>query len=157
VTNEKGERQEYRLKPAVGLRMAGVGCLWLAGAVALEALARTGGLFDSVPFDVVRWACLVVFALVTACGAVIALTPRPWLVLDADGFRNRLARPGQVRAAGWKEVVDVRSGPSGTLILALSGDRTSTVPTTLLTASTQEISSAVSARLNDAHGYRTAR
>lgn len=157
VTNVNGQRQEYRLKPAVGLRMAGVGCLWLAGAVALEALARAGGAFDSLPFDVLRWTCFVVFVLVTLCGAVIALARRPWLVLDAEGFRNRLARPGQVRAAAWKEVTDVRRGPGGTLVLALSGDRMSSVPTSLLSTGAQEISAAVSARLNDAHGYRAAR
>ncbi|GAB3404693.1 hypothetical protein [Flindersiella endophytica] len=142
----------FRLRPAVGLRMIGIGCLWLAAAVLLEALRSIDAL-DSPVLLVLRWICVAVFAVIAVAGA-IALLGRPRLVLSATGFRNRTARPGQLRHAAWTDVADVRHGPQGTLLISLSDGRTSRVLVALLDAPAGRIEAAIQDRLNQAHGYR---
>jgi hypothetical protein len=142
----------FRLRPAVGLRMIGIGCLWLAAAVVLEAL-RSIDVLDSPVLVVLRWICVAVFALIAIAGAV-AIFGRSRLVLDATGFRNRTARPGQVRQAAWTDVADVRQGSRGTLLISLSDGRSSPVLVTLLDAPATRIEAAIRDRLNQAHGYR---
>lgn len=144
--------EAFRLRPAVGLRMIGIGCLWLAAAVLLEALRSIDAL-DSVVLVVLRWICVAVFALIAVAGAV-AILGRPRLVLTATGFRNRTARPGQLREAGWTDVADVRQGAQGTLLISLSDGRTSPVLVALLDAPAGRIEAAIQERLNRAHGYR---
>lgn len=142
----------YRLRPAVGLRMIGIGFLWLAAAVVLEALRSIDAL-DSQVTVALRWFCVTVFAVIAVAGTFAIFGP-PRLVLDATGFRNRTVRPGRLRAADWTAVADVRQGPSGTLLIALADGRTSPVLTTLLDAPAGEIEAAIRERLNEAHGYR---
>lgn len=144
--------EKFRLRPALGLRMVGIGCLWLAAAVVLEALRSIDAL-DSLVLVVLRWICVGVFALIAIAG-VIAMFGRTRLVLDADGFHNRTARPGQVREGAWTDVTDVRQGPRGTLLISLSDGRVSPVLVTLLDAPATRVEAAIRRRLNQAHGYR---
>lgn len=159
MSEERTAVEAYRLRPAIGLRIVGIGCLWLAGAVGLEAVLRTfDGLAGSAAGDVLgvlRWICLAVFVVGAGFGLVLGLGRRYRLVLDADGFRNHTARRGQVRAAHWTEVTDVRRAAGGSLLIALSGGRFSQVSTALLDGRPADIETAIRTRLDTAHGYQS--
>lgn len=148
----------YRLRPAVGLRMVGVGFLWLAAFVVLEILRATTDLFDGPGFGVLRWVFAAVFILVAGAGAFLIFDPRPALQLDDDGFTNRTSlRRGTVRQAKWNEVADVqRSDTQGgpTLQIHLADGRRSPIVANLLAGSVSDLEQQVRQHLNDAHGYR---
>lgn len=150
--------QTYRLRPAIGIRVVGIGCLWLAGAVGLEAVLRTfdglDGTVAGAVLGVLRWICVAAFVVGLVFGLVTVLGVRARLVLDADGFRNHTARRGQVRTAKWTDVRDVRRVPEG-LLIALSDGRVSRVGTGLLDSTPADIEDAVRLRLDAAHGYQS--
>ncbi len=149
----------YRLRPAVGLRMVGVGFVWLAAFVVLEVLRATTDWLDGGVFGVLRWVFAVVFVLIAGAGAVMILDPRPGLRLDANGFSNRtnFFRRNHARQGGWKEVADVvrTDGAGGpTLMIQLNDGRRSPVYANLLSARLGDIEQEIRTHLNDAHGYR---
>jgi hypothetical protein len=88
-------------------------------------------------------------------GLVFVLGRRRRLVLDVDGFQNHTARRGQVRAARWTEVSDVRRAAGGSLLIALTDGRVSQVGTALLDGRPADIETAIRLRLDAAHGYQT--
>lgn len=148
----------YRLRPALGLRMIGVGFVWLAAFVVLEVLRASTDWVDGVGFGVLRWVFAVVFVLIAGAGAVVILDPRPGLLLDDDGFRNRTSlRRSSVRRASWGEVKDVvrADGAGGpTVVIQLNDGRRSTVVGNVLNAEPGDIEQQIRTHLNDAHGYR---
>lgn len=149
----------YRLRPAVGLRMVGVGFVWLAAFVLLEVLRATTDWLDGGIFGVLRIVFAIVFVVVAGAGAVMILDPRPGLRLDAEGFTNRtnFLRGNSPRKGAWKEVTDVvRSDGAGgpTLVIQLNDGRRSPVFAKMLAARLEDIEQEIRTHLNDAHGYR---
>jgi hypothetical protein len=148
----------YRLRPALGLRMIGVGFVWLAAFVVLEVLRASTDWVGGAGFGVLRWVFAVGFVLIAGAGAVLILDPRPGLLLDENGFRNRTSlRRSSVRQARWDEVKDVvrtDGGGGPTVVIQLNDGRRSTVVGNVLNAPLGEIEQRIRTQLNDAHGYR---
>lgn len=148
----------YRIRPAVGIRLIGAGCLWLCLPVALEVLRRTVPATDVAAVGVLRWLGLAVFVLITLTGAWILLDPRRGLRLTEDGFadRTRLRAPGR-SSARWLEVTGVaavHTGQGPALGVELRDGTKRVVPGGLLDTDLGTIAADMQRRLDHAHGYR---
>jgi hypothetical protein len=147
----------YRLRPALGIRMLGMACVWLALAVVLEVLRRGVSALDVPVVVVFEWIFLAVFVIAAGWG-LWTLLGRSGLVLSGDGFRNRTnwARES-VRSARWTDVADVRraDGDAGTVfVVALADGRRSLVVSRLLDVPVTTLEEQLQGHLNTAHGYR---
>lgn len=148
----------YRIRPAVGIRLIGAGCVWLCLPVMLEVLRRTVPATDIAAVGVLRWLGVAVFALITLTGTWILLDPRRGLRLTVDGFsdRTRLRAPGR-SSARWLEVSGVEGvhtdqGPA--LGIELRDGTTRIVPGSLLDTDLGTVAADMQQRLDHAHGYR---
>jgi hypothetical protein len=95
-----------------------------------------------------------------ALGALVAAVPPLVVRLDADGYRiGRLGGSG-VRSGSWTDVDDVHTHADGTsraggaMLITLTSGGTSRVPLVLVLRRAESLQGEVSARLNQAHGYR---
>ncbi len=139
----------YRLDPAVVLRAAGpvfvvVGVCWV-----LLALAGGGTALRAL-------VALLTLALLVAAVVALIRPPRV-LTLSADGFRVSMVRGVGAASADWSEVdsVDIRvARGSPSIVVALTGGRSSVVPLSLLGRRGLEALREIHDRLNQAHGYR---
>lgn len=148
----------YRLRPALGVRMLGMACVWLALAVVLEALRRGVPAIDGAVVVALEWIFFALFVVVVVLAGWSLLSRRAGLVLSDDGFVNRTNwRRDSVRSARWSEVADVRrsDGEAGTVfVVALTDGRRSLIATRLLDAPAGSLEEQLQGRLNTAHGYR---
>ncbi len=148
----------YRLRPALGVRMLGMACVWLALAVVLEALRRGVPAIDGALVVTLEWIFFALFVVVVVLAAWSLLSRRAGLVLSDEGFVNRTNwRRDSVRSAPWSEVADVRrsDGEAGPVfVVALADGRRSLIATRLLDAPIGSLEEQLSGRLNSAHGYR---
>lgn len=148
----------YRLRPALGVRMLGMACVWLALVVVAEALRRGVPAIDGAVVVALEWIFFVVFVIVVALAAWSLLNRRSGLVLSDEGFVNRTNwRRDSVRSARWSEVADVRrsDGAAGPVfVVALADGRRSLMVTRLLDTPVGSLEEQLQGRLNTAHGYR---
>ncbi|GAA2757792.1 hypothetical protein GCM10009872_31520 [Actinopolymorpha rutila] len=148
----------YRLRPALGVRMLGMACVWLALVVVLEALRRGVPAIDGTLVVALEWIFFAVFVIVVALAAWSRLSGRSGLVLSDEGFVNRTNwRRDSVRSARWSEVADVRrsDGAAGPVfVVALADGRRSLIATRLLDVPVGSLEQQLQSRLNTAHGYR---
>lgn len=147
---------EYRLAPAYGLRVLGIGCIGFA-VVVVAAFVLSGAGMDLVPVDVLLWVAGLIFVAVAAFGGWMLLDRRPRLRLDGDGVLNRTGRDVGVRTFGWKDVHDVTRtrDTSGTvLVVSLPEGRTSRIHLAVLEGSPDRLEAEIRNQANHALGYR---
>ncbi|MET9022442.1 hypothetical protein ABZV93_20925 [Actinopolymorpha sp. NPDC004070] len=148
----------FRLRPALGARMLGMACVWLALVVVLEALRRGVPAIDGTVVVALEWIFFAVFLIVVALAAWSLLSRRSGLVLSEEGFVNRTNwRRDSVRSARWSEVADVGRSDSATgpvFVVALADGRRSLIAARLLDAPVGSLEEQLQGRLNTAHGYR---
>lgn len=151
---------EYRLRPAIGLRVVGFGCVALALPVLLEGARRSVDALDVTALAVVVWISLLIPAAMLLVGGWLLVDRRPRLRLDADGFTGRTTYGLRTTTAPWKEIrgvqrVDSDSGP--VLLIDHGAEAESTVTTVqprYLDGARARIEEELRSRLNSAYGYR---
>lgn len=144
---------EYRLAPAVVVRLVG------AALVALAVLTFVGTLV--VALTDLPAAPFVVLLLVGAVGVLGLgwyLRSRAWLVRCTEaGYRVRLVRGAGVREERWSAVEDavttVRHDVA-CLVLRLRDGRTTTIPVGLLDVDREQFVRDLQQRLQQGHGLR---
>lgn len=123
---------DYRLSPALGARLMGLMLVVLA--LLLFAVTALVALLHGPPDLLV---VLAVVGVVGVFGTGYALTRRPVVRLDEEGYRVRLIRGAGVHAARWKEVSDASTADARGLacvVLQLTDGRTTTIPMAALAA-----------------------
>jgi hypothetical protein len=152
ATQGAGAR-EYRLAPALRVR------LWGAALVAAGALIAALALAVLVA-DLPR--ALVTFPLlIGAVGLIVlgvALAGRWYVVrLDEVGYRVRFVRGVGRTQARWADVEDLTTavlGGARCVVLRLRDGSTSTVPVNLIAGDREEFVDELQRRLDAGHGYR---
>jgi hypothetical protein len=140
---------EYRLAPAIVLRVAGAALVALA--VLVLVLSVVTGL-AGWPF----WPVVVValVGLVAAAGGAAYVARATYVVrLDPLGYDVRLVRGAGVKRARWADVAEVstaevRGAPC--LVVALRNGRTTTIPVTLLAGDRDEFANRLRTLLQQA-------
>lgn len=148
---------EYRLRPAIGLRVVGFGFVALALPVLLEVARRTVDALDVTALAVVVWVSLLIPAGLLLVGGWLLLDRRPRLRLDADGFTGRTTYGLRTTTAPWKEVRDVQrvdadGGP--VLLIDHGAEAATTIQPRYLDGERARIEEELRSRLNSAYGYR---
>lgn len=151
------ETVEYRLRPAVALRVVGLACVAMILPVGLEVLRRSVAIMDLGIVSVLAVALLVGIGAVVAVGAWLLLDRRPRLRLDSEGFLSRTTYGLRTSKAAWRDVRGVRRVDSTTgpvLVVELADDETTTILPRYLDGRLSEIEEQIRSRLNTAYGYR---
>jgi hypothetical protein len=104
---------------------------------------------------------LVVLATVGALSLGFLVGLRHWVVrLDGAGYRVRVLRTAQARAARWTDVLDLQTATvSGTrcLVLRLRDGRTTALPVDAIEGDPSGLTEALTSHLDRGHGYRRLR
>jgi NADH:ubiquinone oxidoreductase subunit 2 (subunit N) len=147
---------EYRLAPALVLRLLGV--LAVALGVAVLVLVVVVSVLGLPPVVLYAGAGVVVLSLLAAgstlraCGVVMRL--------DDIGYRVRLVRGAGTTRARWADVEDVVAttvAGSRCVVIRLRDGRTTTVPVSVLATDVDPFLTDLQAHLNRGHGYRRIR
>jgi uncharacterized membrane protein len=128
---------EYRLAPAIALRLAGTALVALAVVVVLLTVAGAWAGWAFWPVAVVALAGLAAVAGASWWAARAAYVVR----LDALGYQVRLVRGAGVKRARWADVAEVstaRVHGVSCVVVALRDGRTTTVPVDLLAGDRDE-------------------
>ena len=147
---------EYRLAPAYGLRVLGIGCTGFA-VVVVAAFVVAGAGVNLLAVDVLLWLAGLIFVAVAAFGGWMLLDRRPRLRLDGEGVLNRTGRDVGVRTFGWRDVHDVtrsRDASGTVLVVSLPEGRTSRIHVAVLGVSPDRLEAEIRNQANHALGYR---
>ncbi len=128
---------EYRLAPAIVLRLAGAALVVLAVLVVLLSILTATAGWPFWPVVAVALAGLGA----TVGGAVWAARAAYVVRLDPLGYRVRLVRGAGVTRARWVDVAEASTAEvhgSPCVVVALRDGRTTTVPVTLLAGDRDE-------------------
>lgn len=141
---------DYRLAPPLLARIVG-GCLLLVAICVFAATVVT-----AVAGGGIGWVALVALAglLLTLVVGWVMASKVAVLHLDPGGYRIRLVRGADVRAAAWTdvtEIVEQQTGLGPLLVLRLTGERSSTVPLDALRAEPAAVVAAVRAAVEAGH------
>lgn len=151
---------EYRLRPAVGLRILGFGCIALVVPVLIELARRTVDALDVTAIAILAWLSLAVAAAILLVGGWLLVDRRPRLRLDATACTVRSAYGLRATTVPWKDIRDVRlvPAPGGAVLLLERGDgRAATVQPRYLDGARAVIEEQLRSRLDSAYGYRPVR
>jgi hypothetical protein len=140
---------EYRLAPAIVLRVAGAALVALAGLVLVLSLVTGLAGWPFWPVVVVALVGLVA----VAGGAAYAARATYVVRLDPLGYDVRLVRGAGVKRARWVDVAEVSTAEvhgAPCIVVALRDGRTTTVPVTLLAGDRDEFANRLRALLQQA-------
>lgn len=145
---------DYRLAPAVGVRL--VGGLVVVVAVLVFLTTAAVGLLELSVWLLLAVAVLSVLVVV---GGGYVVTQRIAAVrLSPDGYRVRLIRGAGVAAATWTEVEEAVATTAAAgdpvMLLRLTGERTTTIPVQALAADREDFVRDLLAHLKRGQGGR---
>lgn len=147
---------DYRLAPAVIVRMAGSAIALLGVAVLLVA---GFGAALGWPSSVLATTLLVAAAVVVSVllGALVIARRATVVRLDETGYRVRWVRGAGVTEGRWRDVEDAVATTVGTarcVVLRRRDGQGTTIPVDILAASGDEFVRDLQQHLNRGHGYR---
>lgn len=144
---------DYRLSPAVAVRLMGVG-LALAGLLVLVVVL--GGLLFTWPAAVLSTVVVAAFVAVLAL-ALVLWRLAPVVRLDEIGYEVRWVRGAGIRQGRWKDVEDVLAttvAGDRVVVLRRRDGQTTTIPVGIIAGAPDDFVRDLQQHLNRGHGYR---
>jgi hypothetical protein len=143
---------DYRIAPAMTVRLTGFALMLLAGVVFLIGIVAT-------LLDLGAWVfgLVALLGLATIAGCVLWIQRLVVVHLDDDGYRVRLVRGVGTASARWTDVTEVVTthvAGEPCAVLRLTGDRTTTIPVTALAADREQFIRDLQQHLQRGHGLR---
>jgi hypothetical protein len=143
---------DYRMAPAMTVRLTGFALMLLAGAVFVIGIVATLLNLGAWIFGVVA-----VLGLATIAGCALWIQRLVVVHLDDDGYRVRMVRGVGTASARWAEVSElvttyVASEPCA--VLRLTEGRTTTIPVTAVAGDREQFIRDLQQHLQRGHGLR---